>query len=486
MSNDERREKRVQASLKVRYKSATVTEFIEKHCHDISPGGVFIRSQKPLARGSLLKIDFRLEDDTAVIQGVGRVVWTREATDDPSKPAGMGIKFVRLDDSSKDNIHKIIAIQKSGSEITKASLLGSDDDTDDLDAMTGSTDAAESKEYDYDSVDESENTEDNDRDESEPTNKFEIGAGANDSSKNVGGRRAGGGSSHSGTHSTIASSQGENKSGIGLIIVLIAVIVLGVTAYLFFNSNGTDEQASSTDTPADSAQLDTSNGAQAEDNSAVAPSSVEPPADTTPPETDTETSPATEPASEPAVPLSGEVVIRANIDGAMVTVDGVIQEQKTPCTLPGLPAGDHTVVISRFGYQTAETSISCVENTPLEVSIEVKPARFVTTIKANVFGARIFIGDKQIGRTPVRTVKRFEEPFEILVQKPGYKEYTQPITEADWTYADGVYSLELNVELQAVDAADAETPDTASTSTTGDTAPAAAAPTSAVSSTNTP
>ena len=57
MTQDTRKDPRAKiVSLNVRYKSATVDEFIENHSHDVSKGGVFIKTDKPFAIGTLLKI----------------------------------------------------------------------------------------------------------------------------------------------------------------------------------------------------------------------------------------------------------------------------------------------------------------------------------------------------------------------------------------------------------------------------------------------
>ena len=60
MVDDVRKSKRAPVSLKVRFKSATVDEFIEQYSADLSKGGVFIKSDKPLPPGTLLKFEFLL------------------------------------------------------------------------------------------------------------------------------------------------------------------------------------------------------------------------------------------------------------------------------------------------------------------------------------------------------------------------------------------------------------------------------------------
>jgi uncharacterized protein (TIGR02266 family) len=112
MTQDTRKDRRAKiVSLNVRYKSATVDEFIENHSHDVSRGGIFIKTPSPFPPGTLLKFEIRIAGDKAVIAGVGRVVWKREAAQtagNTDQPAGMGVKFIKLDDASRAVIDRLV------------------------------------------------------------------------------------------------------------------------------------------------------------------------------------------------------------------------------------------------------------------------------------------------------------------------------------------------------------------------------------------
>lgn len=119
-----RKDRRAPASLKVKYKSATVDDFIEQFGTDVSRGGIFIKTKKPLEAGALLKFEFQLQDGSAVLHGVGRVAWRRlEQSARPDLPAGMGIKFFKLSDHSRVVVERIesrYAGNKSRYELTDA------------------------------------------------------------------------------------------------------------------------------------------------------------------------------------------------------------------------------------------------------------------------------------------------------------------------------------------------------------------------------
>ena len=110
MAENTRKDPRAKVlSMTVRYKSATLDEFIEHHSHDVSRGGMYIKTPQPFPPGTLLKFEVKIAADQKVMQGVGRVVWRREADEaSADHPAGMGVKFIKLDTESKDIIDQLV------------------------------------------------------------------------------------------------------------------------------------------------------------------------------------------------------------------------------------------------------------------------------------------------------------------------------------------------------------------------------------------
>lgn len=109
MSQHNRKDPRAKVlSMTVRYRSATLNEFIEHHSYDVSRGGLFIKTPSPFAPGTLLKFEVKIAEDQRVMQGVGRVVWKRDSSNGPEEPGGMGIKFIKLDDASKSVIERLV------------------------------------------------------------------------------------------------------------------------------------------------------------------------------------------------------------------------------------------------------------------------------------------------------------------------------------------------------------------------------------------
>ena len=110
MVDTTRQGKRAPVSLKIKFKSETLDQFIERYAVDVSQGGIFIRTKEPLAIGTAMKFEFQLKDGSSLIGGDGTVVWTREH--DPTRPGaapGMGVRFDKLADGSQPTLEKILA-----------------------------------------------------------------------------------------------------------------------------------------------------------------------------------------------------------------------------------------------------------------------------------------------------------------------------------------------------------------------------------------
>jgi uncharacterized protein (TIGR02266 family) len=118
-------QKRTPVTLKIKFKSETLEQFIERYAVDVSQGGIFIRTKEPLAVGTQMKFEFQLRDASPLIAGEGTVVWTRE--NDPSRPAiapGMGVRFDRLADGSQTVLERILAEKAKQAPVRPAESSG--------------------------------------------------------------------------------------------------------------------------------------------------------------------------------------------------------------------------------------------------------------------------------------------------------------------------------------------------------------------------
>ncbi|HEV3031763.1 MAG TPA: TIGR02266 family protein [Polyangia bacterium] len=104
------KEPRGPVSLRIKFRSATLDQFIERYAVDVSRGGIFSRTREPLPVGTQLRFDFQLQDTAPLLAGEGTIVWIRE--NDPTRAGvtpGMGVRFDKLTPASQPVLEKILA-----------------------------------------------------------------------------------------------------------------------------------------------------------------------------------------------------------------------------------------------------------------------------------------------------------------------------------------------------------------------------------------
>lgn len=105
-----RQSKRTPVTLKIKFKSATLDQFIERYAIDVSQGGIFIRTKDPLPVGTTMRFEFQLRDASPLIMGEGTVVWIREHSPNQAGVApGMGVRFDRITESSQTVLDQILS-----------------------------------------------------------------------------------------------------------------------------------------------------------------------------------------------------------------------------------------------------------------------------------------------------------------------------------------------------------------------------------------
>lgn len=114
MTDDERREQdRAAITLKVDYKR--LNTFFADYTRNISKGGTFIRTTKPLEIGTefvfvLTVPEPKLDNAPVRLSLTGEVKWVvteDEAAED--KPAGMGIRFVFKEEADRQRVERFVA-----------------------------------------------------------------------------------------------------------------------------------------------------------------------------------------------------------------------------------------------------------------------------------------------------------------------------------------------------------------------------------------
>ncbi|MFO0580156.1 MAG: TIGR02266 family protein [Polyangia bacterium] len=96
-------------TLKIKFKSGSLDQFIERYSVDVSKGGIFIRTKEPLPVGTQLKFEFQLQDGSPLLAGEGTVVWNRTQEQAKANAApGMGVRFDKLNADSQRTLDRIL------------------------------------------------------------------------------------------------------------------------------------------------------------------------------------------------------------------------------------------------------------------------------------------------------------------------------------------------------------------------------------------
>ncbi len=104
---ERRRARRVPVQIQIRYKTAD--GFFQDYIRNLSLGGIFIETEKPLPMNTKLKVEFRLPEMRAPITASGMVVHTLHVgPTKKSSVAGMGIRFSALEPSSRQMLESYL------------------------------------------------------------------------------------------------------------------------------------------------------------------------------------------------------------------------------------------------------------------------------------------------------------------------------------------------------------------------------------------
>lgn len=106
--SDRRLFRRVPFFRKVQYRFESMDDFKSRFANDLSLGGMFIKTEEPEPMGTVIFLEFDLQDGSKILSGYGKVVRVNPkglADFDP----GMGIEFLKFDDESLVRIRALVS-----------------------------------------------------------------------------------------------------------------------------------------------------------------------------------------------------------------------------------------------------------------------------------------------------------------------------------------------------------------------------------------
>lgn len=101
--------RRIPLETKVVLKFNHFGGFFIEYSANLSQSGVFIRTDAPRPAGSVFIFEIWLGDEFKLVHGIGEVVWTREQAGSDGRPAGMGVRYLKLGGESREIIGRVIS-----------------------------------------------------------------------------------------------------------------------------------------------------------------------------------------------------------------------------------------------------------------------------------------------------------------------------------------------------------------------------------------
>jgi uncharacterized protein (TIGR02266 family) len=109
----DRRAPRVPRALSLSYKDQE--SFAKAYTGNISGGGLFIRTKKPLGQGELFVLNLQLAGLPNPLKIKCEVAWARNQADEAGKrPPGMGVKFIEMNKKDEQTLNHYLKAAVSG------------------------------------------------------------------------------------------------------------------------------------------------------------------------------------------------------------------------------------------------------------------------------------------------------------------------------------------------------------------------------------
>jgi uncharacterized protein (TIGR02266 family) len=116
---DKRVSPRIETKIDILFKEAGA--LIRSYMLNVSNGGLFLKTEKPLPIDSVVTLMIRLPGQTEAMEIQGCVVWSNPKAKNTAFPCGMGIQFTKLNPEHKKKIEEFV--EKHQKEIKESAVI---------------------------------------------------------------------------------------------------------------------------------------------------------------------------------------------------------------------------------------------------------------------------------------------------------------------------------------------------------------------------
>src|ERR1044072_5930324 len=101
---------RVPLRAKARMEFAEQRFFLSEWAVNLSPGGMFVRSEAPMSAGQRFQFEASLTPKGRRFEGVGEVMWVRTEWEGNARPPGFAVRFLQLEEDGKAMMTRLAAV----------------------------------------------------------------------------------------------------------------------------------------------------------------------------------------------------------------------------------------------------------------------------------------------------------------------------------------------------------------------------------------
>lgn len=105
---EKRQHNRASVATQVRIRIKDIDQFIEQNSSNLSTGGIYIPMRVPFPVGTILDLKIHFAQSTRTVKVQGKVVRSIPQKRALSKPPGVAVEFVELDETARRFIGEVV------------------------------------------------------------------------------------------------------------------------------------------------------------------------------------------------------------------------------------------------------------------------------------------------------------------------------------------------------------------------------------------
>jgi hypothetical protein len=130
-------------------------------------------------------------------------------------------------------------------------------------------------------------------------------------------------------------------------------------------------------------------------------------------------------APAPAALIPGQLAVDSTPEGAQVQIDGRSDPSwVTPYTIPGLPPGQHTILVSKSGFVQETRTVDVVAASKAFLVVHLGTLTATMNVTSEPAGATIYVDGKDTLKVTPSVITLDKGSHTVLVRKPGFLDET--------------------------------------------------------------